>query len=194
MCYEYHLDSALVKPTREMAHTSGFDPTLKVKICFDCKMFDVANWAAYLNGEDGPGGTLSHKTLSVASQRALEISSVIGQSPSLVIDHFSSPRVLAKLCKRDEGCRPLPQRPQYPNIYRLLINVLELKAISLALKRFKDQYQNQTMLVASGNSITVVTYINKQRGTHSAEMYALLWKIMTWCHHYQKIRVPECDG
>ena len=40
------------------------------------------------------------------------------------------------------------------------------------------------MLVATDNS-TVVAYINKQGGTHSAEMCALLWKIMTWCHHYQ---------
>ena len=27
--------------------------------------------------------------------------------------------------------------------------------------------------------------LHKQGGTHSAEMYALLWKIMTWCHHYE---------
>ena len=27
--------------------------------------------------------------------------------------------------------------------------------------------------------------LHKQEGTHSAEMCALLWKIMTWCHHYQ---------
>ena len=43
---------------------------------------------------------------------------------------------------------------------------------------------------------TVVAYINKQGGTHSAEMCALLWNIMTWCHHYQitlKARhIPEC--
>ena len=32
--------------------------------------------------------------------------------------------------------------------------------------------------------LAVVAYINKQGGTHSAEMCALLWKIMTWCHHY----------
>ena len=64
---------------------------------------------------------------------------------------------------------------------RLHINVLELKAISLALRDFKDQCQNQTVLVATDNS-TVVAYINKQGGTHSAEMCALLWKIMTWCH------------
>ena len=78
---------------------------------------------------------------------------------------------------------------------RLHINVLELKAVSLALRSFKDQCQNQTVLVATDNS-TVVAYINKQGGTHSAEMCALLWKIMTWCHHYHitlKARhIPGC--
>ena len=78
---------------------------------------------------------------------------------------------------------------------RLHINVLELKAVSLALRDFKDQCQNQTVLVATDNS-TVVAYINKQGGTHSAEMCALLWKIMTWCHHYHitlKARhIPGC--
>ena len=29
--------------SREMAQTSGFDPTTQVKTCFDCKMFDIAN-------------------------------------------------------------------------------------------------------------------------------------------------------
>ena len=67
---------------------------------------------------------------------------------------------------------------------RLPINVLELKAVSLALQKFKDQCQNQTVLVATDSS-TVVTYINKQGGTHSAEMCAILWKIMSWCHHYK---------
>ena len=51
---------------------------------------------------------------------------------------------------------------------RLHINVLELKAVSLALRDFKDQCQNQTVLVATDNS-TVVAYINKQGGTHSAQ-------------------------
>ena len=71
----------------------------------------------------------------------------------------------------------------------------ELKAVSLALRSFKDQCQNQTVLVAMDN-LTVVAYINKQGGTHSAEMCALLWKIMTWCHHYHitlKARhIPGC--
>ena len=36
---------------------------LKVKTCFDCKMFDVTNWVSRLNGEDDPRGTLSHEAL-----------------------------------------------------------------------------------------------------------------------------------
>ena len=55
-----------------MAHTSGFDPTTQVKTCFDCNMFDVANWVACLNREDGPGGTPSHEALSVSPKGALE--------------------------------------------------------------------------------------------------------------------------
>ena len=76
VCYEYHLDSAFVKPTQEiLAQTSGFDPTTQVNTCFDCKMFDVANWVACLNRENGPRGTPSHEALSVSPQGALVISS-----------------------------------------------------------------------------------------------------------------------
>ena len=123
--YEYHLDSALVKPTREMAQISGFDPKTQVKTCFDCKMFDVANWVACLNGENGPGGTPSHETFSVSSQGALEISSVAGQPPFLDRSHCSPPRLVAKSLKRDERCRPSSQRPQYPTLYRRLKRRLE---------------------------------------------------------------------
>ena len=77
---------------------------------------------------------------------------------------------------------------------RLHINVLELKAVSLAFRSFKDQCQNQTALVAMDNS-TVVAYLNKQGGTHSAEMCALLWNIMTWCHHYHiKLKARHIPG
>ena len=80
-------------------------------------MFDVANWVARLNGEDGPRGMPSHEALSVSSQGALEIFSVIEQSPFLVRDLFSSSTVVAKFCKRDKGRRPSPQRPQCPILY-----------------------------------------------------------------------------
>ena len=103
-----------------MAQTSGFDPTNQVKTRFDCKMFDVANWVACLNGENGPGGTPSHEVLSVSPQGALEISSVVGHPPSLDTKHFSTPRMVAKSHKSDERCRPSSQRPQYPTLYRCL--------------------------------------------------------------------------
>ena len=61
--YEFHLDLSLVNPLREMAQVSGFDPTLTVQHVFDFMMFDVTNWVAYLNRENGPGGTPSHETL-----------------------------------------------------------------------------------------------------------------------------------
>ena len=106
--------------SREMAQTPGFDPTTQVKTCFDCKMFDVSNWVASLNGENGPGGTPSHEALSVSSQGALEISSVAGQPPSLDRSHCSPPRLVAKSLQGDERCRPSSQRPQYPTLYRRL--------------------------------------------------------------------------
>ena len=106
--------------SREMAQTPRFDPTAQVKTCFDCKMFDVANWVACLNGEDGPRGTPSHEALSVSPQGALEISSVAGQPPSLDRNDFCTPRLVAESCQRDEGFRPSSKRPQYPTLYRCL--------------------------------------------------------------------------
>ena len=108
------------KTHSNLAQTSGFDPTTQVKTCFDCKMSDVANWVACLNGEDGPGGTPSHEALSVSSQGALEISSVAGQPPSLDRNDFCTSRLVAESCKCDERRRPSSQRPHYRTLYRRL--------------------------------------------------------------------------
>ena len=171
-----------------MAQTSGFDPASQVKTCFDCKMFDVANWVACLNGENDPRGTPSHEALSVSSQGALEISSVTGQPPSLDRRHCSTLRLVAHsnvmkgadLHPKDhsiqlftdasnEGWGAHLDQSSTKGLWshwekRLDINVLELKAVSLALRSFKDQCQNEMVLVATDNS-TVVAYINKQGGT-----------------------------
>ena len=103
-----------------MAQTSGFDPTTQVKTCFDCKMFDVADRVACLNGKNAPVGTLSHEALSVSSHGALEISSVAGQPPSLDRNNFCTPRLVAERHKRDDRCRPSSQRLQHPTLYRHL--------------------------------------------------------------------------
>ena len=178
-------------------------------------MFDVANWVACLNVENGPRGTPSHEAFSVSPQGALEISSVAGQPSSLDRNHFSTPR-------RNVG-RPSSQRPQYPPLYRRLKQRLghslraNLDRGSVVRQGQKATHKrsriegglpgpskvqgpvSKPVLVATDNS-TVVAYINKQGGTHSVEMCALLWKIMTWCYHYKitlsqtHSRVSECDG
>ena len=168
-----------------MAQTSGFDSKTQVKTCFDC--IDVANWVVCLNGENGPGWIPSHEALSVSSQGALEISSVVGQPPSLNRNHFGTPGVVAESHKRDERCRPSSQRPQYPTLYRHLKRWLWCslraslykgsvvrqgkKATSKCSRAeggfsgpFKDQCQNQTVSVATYKS-TVVAYINKEEPT-----------------------------
>ena len=106
--------------SREMAQTSGFDPTTQVKTCFDCKMFEVTNWVACFNGENAPRGTPPYEALSVSPQGTLEIFSVVGHPPSLDRNHFSTPRLVAKSHKRDEMLRPSSQRLQYPILYRHL--------------------------------------------------------------------------
>ena len=164
--------------SREMAQTPGFDPTPQVKTCFDCKMFDVANWVASLNGENGPRGTPSHEVLSVSSQGALEISSVARQPLSVDRSHCSPPGLVAKSLNGMKGADLHPKDHSiqlFTNASnegwgshldqnftkglwsdrekRLHINVLELKVVSLALRDFKD------------DNSTVVAYINKQGGT-----------------------------
>ena len=205
--------------SREMAQTPGFDPTPQVKTCFDCKMFDVANWVASLNGENGPGGTPSHEALSLSSQGALEISSVAGQPPSLDRSHCSPPRLVAKSLKRDERCRPSSQRPQYPTLYRRLKRrlgrslrpkfykgsvVRSGKKTSHKCPRIEGGLPGPSRLqglVPEPNSVSCDGQLNsgslyQQTRRNSAEMCALLWKIMTWCHHYHitlKARhIPGC--
>ena len=205
--------------SREMAQTSGFDPTTQVKTCFDCKMFDVANWVACLNGEDGPGGTPSHEALSVSSQGALEISSVAGQPPSLDRCHFCTPRLVAESCKRDERLRPSSQRPQYPTLYRRLKQrlgrSLRPKFYQGSVVRPGKKATHKHSRVEGGltdpskfqgpvpepnssscNGQLDSGSLHKQTKRNSVEMCALLWKIMTWCHRYHitlKARhIPGC--
>ena len=118
--YEYHLDSALVKPTQER-WLKLQDLILRIKSKHVLTARCLMSLIACLNGENGPGGTPSHEALSVSPQGALEISSVVGHPPSLDRNHFSTPpRMVAKSHKRDERLRPSSQRPQYPTLYRRL--------------------------------------------------------------------------
>ena len=158
----------------------------------------------------------------MASQGELEISSVAGQAPSLDRHHSSSPGLVEESTKCSQRCRSPPPRTQYSKFTdasnigwgthleqnsikglgsdlekSLHINILELKAVFLALKNLKSQCQNQTVLVATDNS-TVVAYINKQdslsRNVHPTvenhELVSLIQNI-TLCQTHP--RVCQCD-
>ena len=62
---------------------------------------------------------------------------------------------------------------------QLYINVLELKAVRLALKGLKEHLQGQRVLICLDNS-TAVSYLNKEGGTNSIEMCALMWRILSF--------------
>ena len=65
---------------------------------------------------------------------------------------------------------------------RLHINFLEMKAVLLALRQLEHLCKSQIVLVATDNT-TVVSYINKQGGMRSGSLCALLWRLLSWCHH-----------
>ena len=130
-------------------------------------------------------------------------------------NHFSIPRVVAEAHKHDERCIPSSQRPQYPTLYRRLKQRLacsfraslyqrsvvrqgkkathkcsRVEGGSLVLQRFNDQHVGYYGQLNSSS-------LHKQtRRNPLGGMWALLWKIMTWWHHYQitlKARhIPGC--
>ena len=203
--------------SREMAQTSGFDPTTQVKTCFDCKMFDglLASTEKMV-----PEGQLHMRPFQFHLEehwkypQSLDSLLPWTEAISAHLDWWQNPANVMKgsdLHPKDHSIQIFTDASNEgwgahldqsstsglwsPQEKGLHINVLELKAVSLALRHFKDQCQDQTVLVAMDNS-TVIAYINKQGGTHSAQMCALLWRIMTWCHHFHitlKARhIPGC--
>ena len=66
---------------------------------------------------------------------------------------------------------------------KLHINVLELKAVLLALKTFVPQLSlHQRIIQVASDNTTVCVYINKQGGTLSWDMFALTWHLFAFCH------------
>ena len=219
--YEYHLDSALVKPTQERwLKLQDLILRLKSKCVLTARCLMALIGLLASTEKMVPEGRLhmrpfqfhlkEHWRYPQSLDNLLPWTEAIAahldwwQNPSNVMKgadlHPKDHNILLFTDASNEGWGAHLDQNSTKGLWsdrekRLHINVLELKAVSLALRDFKDQCQNQTMLVTTDNS-TVVACINKQGGTHSAEMCALLWKIMTWCHHYHitlKARhIPGC--
>lgn len=61
------------------------------------------------------------------------------------------------------------------------INVLEMRAVLLALRHFIEVVQGQPLLIATDNS-TVVAYLQNQGGTHSYPLFLLCREILLFCN------------
>jgi len=61
------------------------------------------------------------------------------------------------------------------------INVLEMRAVLLALTHFQTLIAQSALLIATDNT-TVLAYIEKQGGTRSSTLCALAWQIWSLCH------------
>ena len=146
---------------RQVVEASRYVPSPLVKVCYQCKNSYVHHWITCINGEDSQTGQDAYETFSMASQDSLEISDASG---------YSNP-----LESEDDTTRGMVVRPQ------IVIQGEFLKAVFLALQFFKTTCKNNRVLIASDNT-SVVSYINKQDGTRSAELCALMWRILTWCN------------
>ena len=77
---------------------------------------------------------------------------------------------------------------------QLHINILEMMVIHLALKK-AIKYIHHSCVIISTDNITVVSYINKQGGTHSPNLCIEVWEILHWClEHDIVIRVCHIPG
>ena len=80
------------------------------------------------------------------------------------------------------------------NQSQLHINMLEMMAIRLALKQAKTFIHHSCIMISADNT-TVVSYINKQGGTHSPSLCVEVWKILNWCLEQDiVIRVRHIPG
>ena len=77
---------------------------------------------------------------------------------------------------------------------QLHINNLELKAVSLALRRALSHVQRRCVMIESDNS-TTVSYIRRQGGTHSLSLHVEARDLLLWCSdHHITLRAKHIPG
>ena len=74
------------------------------------------------------------------------------------------------------------------------INVLECVAVLRALKKFKLFVQNKSVLLSTDNA-TTMSYINRQGGTKSLDMFNTTHQLLMWCHtHNVQLQAVHIKG
>ena len=77
---------------------------------------------------------------------------------------------------------------------QLHINMLEKMAIHFALIKALKYIHHSCVMISADNT-TVVSYINKQGGTHSPNLCVQVWKILQWClKHHIVVRIRHIPG
>ena len=195
-----------MKPTQDM-----WTKLPVSEVCYQCKDSYVHHWIAYINGEDCEIGQDAYKTFSVASQDSLEISDASGHTSPLKSEDDTTRGMVVRPAKCATSRISPSQETQKTNLYRRLKyrlgcslrsrvyrgSVVSSKKAStyqptrnegsfsgstiLQKDKTTKKKKNNRVLIASGNT-SVVAYINKQGGTPSAELCALMWRILTWCN------------
>ena len=193
--YEYHIDTALVKPTQER-WLKLQDLILQLKSRHVLTARCLISLIGLLASTEKmvPVGRLHMRPfqfhLKEHCRYPQSLDSLLPwmETISAHLDWWQNPTNVmrgADLLPKDhniqlftdasnEGCGAHLEQTSTKGLWsdrgkRLHINVLELKAVFLALQSFKDQCQNQTVLVATDNS-TVVAYINKRGVTEKCAL------------------------
>ena len=226
MGYEYHLDSALVKPTQERwlklqdlilrlkskhvltvrclrsligllastekmvpegrLHMRPFQFHLKEHWRYPQSLDSLLPWteaiAAYLDWWQNPSNVMKGADLHPKDHSIQLFTDASNEGWGAHLDQNST-----------KGLWSVREK-------RLHINILELKAVSLALRDFKDQCQNQTVLVATDNSTSGSLHQQTRRNSlsrdvcSSVEDYDLVPSLSHNIESQAHSRVPECDG
>ena len=77
---------------------------------------------------------------------------------------------------------------------QLRFNMMKIMAIRFALIRALKYIHHSCVMISADNT-TVVSYINKQGGTHSPNLCVEVWKILQWClKHHIVVRFRHIPG
>ena len=207
--YEYHLDSALVKPTQERwLKLQDLILRLKSKCVLTAKC--VMSLIGLLASMEKmvPEGRLHMRPFQFHLKehwRYPQLLDILLPWSETISDLHPKDHSI-QLCTdaSNEGWGTYLEQASTKGLWsdrekRLHINVLELKAVSLALQRFKDQCQNQTVLVAMDNS-TVGAYIQTRRNPLGGDVcspvqdHDLVPSLPDNLKSQTHSRVSECDG
>ena len=166
----------------------------------------VSDRSPHSDGETSLVRPPSHEAHPVALEATLACSGGSGTGHTFAPFSSSSPRLVVEREQCTLGPAIAPLATRSASVYRRLkqrlgahlgdstargiwsdpesrlhINILELRAVFLALKSFENLCRDQIVLIATDNT-TVVSYINKEGGMRSGSLCALLWRLLSWCH------------